>query len=53
MDESRLIFGLLFALLGVFGYLTLLVTVVLIAEFIRRERTETTDDDWIQRRKRD
>ena len=36
-----------------FGLFFFLVASVVIAEFIRRERTETKDDDWIERRKRE
>lgn len=53
IESGRLLFGVVFALLAVFGYLAFLITAVIVAEFIRRERTETKDDDWIERRKRD
>jgi hypothetical protein len=53
IESGRLLFGVVSALLAVFGYLAFLVTAVIVAEFIRRERTETKDDDWIERRKRD
>lgn len=42
-------FGLIVALLSVFGYMAILLTIVIVAEFIRRERTATKDDDWIER----
>lgn len=53
VESAKLIFGLLFALLGVFGYLAFMVTVVIVAEFVRRERTETKEDDWWEGKKRD
>ncbi len=52
MSDSSLIFGLLFALVAVMGYLAMVVTVVVVAEFVRRERTLTKDDDWIERSNR-
>lgn len=36
-----------------FGAIFFLASSVVLAEFVRRERTETKEDDWIEWRRRD
>jgi len=50
MEELEMFKGLLWALMGTGMWLTFLFTLWFLAEFFRRERTTTKDDDWIERK---
>ncbi len=53
MEELVMFKGLLWALMGTAMWLTFLFTLWFLAEFFRRERTATKDDDWIERKSKE